>query len=334
MTPPAAPLSAHFRGKGVLIAGGLGFLGSNLARTLVEAGARVALADNLFPQFGGNRFNVDGVESRLHIAICDVRDQEKLQRLVVGQDYLFNLVGQTSHMDSMQEPFVDLDINARAQLAILETCRQHNPEIRIVFASTRQVYGRPDYLPVDERHALRPVDINGINKIAGESYHILYNNVHGTRTCALRLTNTYGPRMRVKDARQTFLGLWIRLLVEGKPFEVWGGEQWRDFTYVDDMTEAFLIAASSDISNGKIYNIGGDRAVTLTQAAELAAAANGGGGYSVCPFPADRKRIDIGDYYADYRLVAAELGWAPRVSLEQGLERTIRYYRDHLAKYL
>ena len=323
-----------FRGRNVLITGGLGFLGSNLARRLVDAGAKITLVDNLMPEHGGNRFNVDGIEPRLQISISDVRDSEGMERLVTGQDYLFNLVGQSSHLDSMLDPCTDLEVNTRAQLVILEACRRRNPAIKIVFAGTRQVYGRPDYLPVDERHAVRPVDVNGINKLAGESYHILYNNVHGIRACALRLTNAYGPRMRVKDARQTFLGLWIRLLVEGKRFEVWGGEQWRDFTYVDDVLEALLLAAGSEASCGRIYNVAGDRALTLAEVAELAVVANGGGAYSVCPFPEERKRIDIGDYYADGALIRAELGWTPRVSLEQGLEQTLRYYRDHLAKYV
>ena len=182
----------------------------------MELGAHVTLVDSLIPEYGGNLFNIAGIEDRVRVNISDVRDEHSMRYLVQGQDYLFNLAGQTSHMDSMQAPDTDLEINCRAQLSILEACRQHNPGIKIVFASTRQIYGKPDYLPVDEKHLLRPVDVNGINKMAGEWYHILYNNVYGIRACALRLTNTYGPRMRVKDARQTFLGIWIRLLLEGK----------------------------------------------------------------------------------------------------------------------
>ena len=252
-----------YKGKQILITGGLGFIGSNLARRLVEFGAHVTLVDSLIPEYGGNLFNISGMENKVRINISDVRDEHSLRYIVQGQDYLFNLAGQTSHMDSMQDPFADLDINCRAQLSILETCRQYNPNIKIVFASTRQIYGKPAYLPVDERHLLRPMDVNGINKMAGEWYHILYNNVYGIRACALRLTNTYGPRMRIKDARQTFLGVWIRLLVEGKPFEVWGGEQLRDFTYVDDAVEAFLLAAVREEANGRVYNLGGCEALSL-----------------------------------------------------------------------
>lgn len=318
----------------MLITGGLGFIGSTLAHRLVALGAEVTLVDSLIPEYGGNLHNIAGIETRVHANISDVRDVHSLKYLVQGQEMIFNLAGQTSHMDSMQDPFTDLEINARAQLAILEACRRHNPRVKIVFASTRQIYGRPDYLPVDERHPLRPVDVNGINKLAGEQYHLLYNQVYGIRGCVLRLTNTYGPRMRVKDARQTFLGIWIKCLVEDTRFEVWGGEQLRDFTYVDDAVDALLLAATRDAANGKVYNLGGERVVTLLELADLCVAVNHGGTYEVHEFPTDRKRIDIGDYYADDSLIQDDLGWQPGVSLEAGLARTIAYYRDNLVRYL
>jgi len=259
-----------FAGKSILITGGLGFIGSNLARTLADGGARVTVVDSLIPDYGGNLFNLRGYEGRIRINIADIRDEFSMAYLVQGQDYLFNLAGQTSHLDSMKNPFVDLDINCRSQLFILEACRKHNPAIRIVYASTRQIYGRPDFLPVHEGHLLHPTDVNGINKMAGEWYHILYSNVYGIRTCALRLTNTYGPRMRVKDARQTFLGIWIKNLVEGKRIGVWGdGLQVRDFNYVDDVTDAMLMAALSEQSNGQIYNLGSPERVTLKDLAAL-----------------------------------------------------------------
>src|SRR6266436_5809849 len=220
-----------FEGSNVIITGGLGFIGSNLARRLVELGAQVTLLDSLVPEYGGNLFNIADIESRMRVNISDVRDQHSIRYLIQGQDYLFNLAGQTSHMDSMQDPYTDLEINCRSQLSILEACRHFNKDIKIVFASTRQIYGKPDYLPVDEKHLLRPADVNGINKMAGEWYHILYNNAYGIPACALRLTNTYGPRMRVKDARQTFVGVWLRAVIEERGFEVWGGDQLRDFTY-------------------------------------------------------------------------------------------------------
>ena len=323
-----------FTGRKVLITGGLGFIGSNLARRLVDLGARVTLVDSLIPEYGGNLFNIAGLEDHVQVNISDVRDQHSMRYLVQGQDYLFNLAGQTSHMDSMEDPGTDLEINCRAQLSILEACRRYNPRIKVVFASTRQIYGKPDYLPVDEKHLLRPVDVNGINKMAGEWYHILYNNVYELRACALRLTNTIGPRMRIKDARQTFLGVWVRLLLEGKTFEVWGGEQLRDFTYVDDVVDAFLLAAASKEANGEVFNLGCERVIGLKALADLLVEVNGGGRYEIRSFPPDRKRIDIGDYYADYSRIRSVLEWEPKVSLREGLARTVAFFRDNLAHYL
>jgi UDP-glucose 4-epimerase len=318
----------------VLITGGLGFIGSNLARRLVELGAKVLLVDSLIPEYGGNLFNIAGIEDQVQTNISDVRDEHSMRYLIRGRDYLFNLAGQTSHLDSMQNPYTDLEINCRAQLSILETCRKFNPNVKIVFAGTRQIYGKPEYLPVDEKHLLRPVDVNGINKMAGEWYHILYHNVYGIRTCALRLTNTYGPRMRVKDARQTFLGLWIRLCVENKPFEVWGGNQLRDFTYVDDAVDAMLLSATEERANGQIFNLGGDCVISLKDLADLLVKVNCGGKYDIHDFPPDRKRIDIGDYYSDYNLIKSALGWEPGIVLREGLVRTLNFYREHLEQYL
>ena len=323
-----------FAGRRVLISGGLGFIGSNLARNLVDLGARVTLVDSLVPEYGGNLFNIAGLEDRVQVNVSDVRDEYSLRYLVQHKDLLFNLAGQTSHADSMQDPYTDLDINCRAQLSILESCRKHNPDIKIIFASTRQVYGKPDYLPVDEKHLLRPADVNGINKMAGEWYHIVYNNVYGVRACALRLTNTIGPHMRVKDARQTFVGIWIRQILEDQAFEVWDGDQVRDFTYVDDAVDALLLTASSEKTDGQVFNLGGTCVINLKELAELLIDVNGGGKYVVRSYPADRKKIDIGDYYADFSRIRSVLGWEPRVSLRDGLARTLAFYREHLKHYI
>jgi UDP-glucose 4-epimerase len=301
---------------------------------LLDLGAGVTLLDSLIPQYGGNLFNIAGIEPRIRVNISDVRDAHSMRFLVQDHDILFNLAGQTSHMDSMEDPYTDLEINCRSQISILEACRNHNPNIRVVFASTRQIYGKPDYLPVNEAHLLRPVDVNGINKMAGEWYHILYNNVFGIAACALRLTNTYGPRMRIKDARQTFLGIWIKLLIEGKPFEVWEGHQLRDFTYADDAVEALLLAAGDPQMRGQALNLGGDRVVSLKELADLLIEVNGGGEYTQRSYPADRKRIDIGDYYADDTRLRTTLGWEPKVDLRTGLARTLEFYRQNLEHYL
>ncbi len=330
---PRVERGIFFRRK-ILITGGLGFIGSNLARRLVELDGQVTLVDSLIPEYGGSLFNICDIERQVKVNISDVRDEHSMHYLVRGQDYLFNLAGQTSHLDSMHDPYTDLEINCRAQMSILEACRKHNPDIKVVFASTRQIYGKPEYLPVDEKHRIHPVDVNGINKMAGESYHILYNDVYGIRTCALRLTNTYGPRMRVRDARQTFLGVWIRAVVEGKPFEVWGGQQLRDFTYVDDAVEAFLMAAGKEDANGQVFNLGGEGVISLKDLADLLIEVNGGGNYNIHSFPSERKRIDIGDYFADYERIHSVLGWRPQVALRNGLARTLAYFQENLARYL
>lgn len=323
-----------FDGARVLITGGCGFIGSNLARRLKGLGAEIVLVDSLVPEYGGNLFNIEDLRDRVTLNVADVRDPHSMRYLVQGHDFLFNLAGQTSHLDSMSDPQTDLDINCRAQLTILEACRAANRNIRVVFASTRQVYGRPEYLPVDERHPVHPVDVNGINKLAGEWFHRLYNDVYGIGTTVLRLTNTYGPRMRIKDARQTFVGVWIRSLLEGAPFEVWGGEQKRDFTYVDDAVEALLTAATHPEARGQVYNLGGLEVITLKALAEQLIAVHGSGRYQVRAFPEERKQIDIGDYHSDFSSIRAALGWAPQIGLATGLARTLAFFRAQLAHYL
>jgi UDP-glucose 4-epimerase len=323
-----------FAGSDVLITGGLGFIGSAVARRLVNLGAKVTLVDSLIPEYGGNRFNIQDIRDQVIVDPTDVRDAEAMARLIKKRQFLFNLAGQTSHLDSMTDPITDLNINAAAQLQILEACRLHNRDLKIVFASTRQLYGRPQYLPVDENHPINPVDVNGINKLAGERYHLLYNDVYGIRACALRLTNTYGPGMRVKDARQTFLGVWIRRLIEKEPIQIFGnGEQRRDFNFVSDVVDALLLAAAKKNSEGQVFNLGDRSHVSLKELAELLVRINGEGRYQLIPFPEDRRAIDIGDYYSDFDKIENALGWSPRITLEEGLKATLEYYRQNHAQY-
>ncbi len=325
-----------FEGKQVLITGGLGFIGSNLARRLVDLGAKVLLVDSLIPGYGGNLFNVDGLESKLRINIADVRDANGMGYLVQSQDFLFNLAGQVSHIDSMRDPLTDLEINCRSQLSILEACRHGNPDVRIVYASTRQIYGKPTKLPADEYHPVHPTDVNGINKASGEMYHQLYHQVYGLRTTSLRLTNTYGPRQLVKHPRQGFAGWFIRQAVLGEEIQLFGdGQQKRDFNYVDDVVEASLLAAVSPEAVGEIYNLGATPPTSLLEFVEtLLAVAGGGGGFQIVPFPEERKRIDIGDFYNDYSKIHRALGWEPRVSLNDGLTESVEFYRRHIDRYL
>jgi UDP-glucose 4-epimerase len=323
-----------YGGKRVLITGGLGFIGSNLAGRLVELHAKVLLVDSLVPQYGGNLFNIAGIEDRLRVNIADVRDENSMDYLVQNQDIMFNLAGQVSHLDSMRDPYTDLEINTRAQLSILEACRKHNPAIKIVYSSTRQIYGKPDYLPVDERHLVHPTDVNGINTMAGEWYHIVYNNVYGLRATSLRLTNTYGPRMMVKTDRQTALGWFIRLALDGQEIQIFGsGQQKRDYTYVDDVVEALLLAGASEAANGEVFNLGGLAPISHVQLIHSLCAAAGCGGYRLVPFPSERKAIDIGDFYADYSKIERTLGWRPMVDLDEGLRRTVAFYRQHRQHY-
>jgi len=325
----------YYAGKTVVITGGAGFIGSNLAMELVRLGASVSLIDNMMTGHGGNLANLSAIRDLVTLNVSDVRDEMSLEYFIRNGDVVFNLAGQTSHMDSMADPFTDLKINTEAQISLLESCRRHNPSARIVFASTRQIYGRPSELPVTEEHRLEPVDANGINKMAGEWYHVLYHRVYGLKTTSLRLTNTYGPRMRIKDARQTFLGIWIKSTVQHGEFEVWGGEQLRDYNYVTDVTHAFLLAAAEDAAIGKIYNLGHHEVVSLAETAKALVGVAKTGTYRVCPFPKERKSIDIGSFYSSYEKIKSELGWVPRVKLSEGLSRTLDYYADGgLERYL
>jgi UDP-glucose 4-epimerase len=330
----APDLAPSFRDKRVLITGGLGFIGSNLAQELVEAGSDVVLVDSLIPEYGGNLTNIAGIQDDVTVNVSDVRDEHSFRHLVQKQDVVFNLAGQTSHIDSMENPYTDLEINCRSQLSILEACRHYNPEAKVVFASTRQIYGRPEYLPADERHPVAPVDVNGINKVAGEQYHLVYGDVYGIRVAVLRLTNTYGPRMRVKDARQTFLGYWFRLLLSGEELLIFGdGLQRRDFNYVDDAVRAFLLAAASDRATNQVFNLGHSEVLNLVELAELLVKVNGSGSYRIVPFPEDRKAIDIGDYHGDYGKLSEYLGWRPEVPMEEGVARSLAFYREHASEY-
>jgi nucleoside-diphosphate-sugar epimerase len=302
---------------------------------LVDQGNTITVVDSLIPEYGGNLRNLHDIKDKITVSLSDVRDVASINDLIKGHDYLFNLAGQTSHLDSMHDPITDLDINAKAQLSILEACRKYNPDIRIVFASTRQIYGKPKYLPVDEKHPRHPVDVNGINKIAGEQYHILYQEVYGIVSSVLRLTNTYGPRMRIKDARQTFLGIWIRNLLQGKPIQVFGdGKQRRDYNYVEDVLDALLIAATEKNAVGKVYNLGAPDPLSLEDTAKIMCQEIEGGDYQMIPFPEDRKAIDVGDFICDYSALRNEFEWEPKVSFEEGIQRSFEYFKDEFEHYI
>ena len=325
----------RYRGCRVMITGGLGYIGSNLARQLVSLGAEVLLVDSLIPDYGGNLFNINGIEDRLRVNIADVRQTSSMNHLVRGQDVIFNLAGQVSHIDSMRDPYTDLEINCRAQLSILEACRRYNPSVKVVFAGTRQVYGRPSSLPVTEDHLVKPTDVNGINKAAGEYYHLVYNDVFGVRACSLRLTNVYGPRQLIKHNRQGFIAWFIRLALEDREIQIYGdGSQLRDFVFVDDAADAFLRAGANDASNGQVFNVGGLEPIAHRSLVELLVSVAGSGRYSCVEWPAEKKAIDIGDFYADSSLIQRTLGWQPVTKLREGFERTLAFYRQYAEHYL
>jgi UDP-glucose 4-epimerase len=318
-----------------MITGGLGFIGSNLAWKLVDLGARVLLVDSLIDDYGGNLFNICGLEDRLRVNVADVRQQTTMNYLVRGQDVIFNLAGQVSHIDSMRDPYTDLDINCRAQLSILEACRHSNPAVKVVFAGTRQVYGKADSLPVSESHLVRPSDVNGINKAAGEYYHLLYNNVFGVRACSLRLTNVYGPRQLLKHNRQGFIAWFIRLAIEDREIQIYGdGSQLRDFVFVDDAADAFLRAGADDACNGQVLNVGGIEPVAHRDLVQLLIRIAGSGRHRFVDWPPEKKTIDIGDFYADSTRIRQTLGWTPRTGLAEGLRTTVDFFREHFDRYV
>jgi UDP-glucose 4-epimerase len=327
-----------YAGKQTLVTGGLGFIGSNLAIRLLDLGAHVLVVDAVIPETGANPFNIESVHDhpRLSVRTVDVRDVLAMDRLVRNKEVIFNLAGQVSHIDSMQDPFTDLEINCRSQLALLESCRHNAPHTKVIFSSTRQIYGRvpEEDLPVDERRPPNPVDVNGINKLAGERYHVLYNNVYGIRSSVLRLTNTYGPHMLVKNNRQTALGWLIRQAMDGEDIAIFGdGSQLRDFTYVDDAVDAFLNAGANDAANGQVFNVGGLEPISLREVTELLVEIAGTGSYHLVPFPPERKAIDIGSIYVDDRKIRRVLRWRPYVDMRAGLERTVEFYRTHRQHY-
>lgn len=328
--------SKDYSGEEVIITGGMGFIGSNLAHALVEQGAKVTIVDSMIPDYGGNEENISEIRQHLNVSFTDIRDVHALPYLVRGKTTMFNLAGQISHMDSMKDPITDLEINAKSQLFLLETIRKYNPGLIVVYASTRQIYGRSlSKEPVKEDHPLNPTDVNGINKLSGELYHKLYHEIHGIKSVMLRLTNTYGPRQLIKHNRQGFIAWFLNRALLGEEISLYGGgDQKRDFNFISDVVEGFLLAGKTPAAIGKVMNLGGQQSYSLFEVANLLKNLNPKMRIEKVPFPEERKRIDIGSFQADWSLAREILGWHPKVSLERGLAITFDYYRDRLPKYL
>lgn len=326
----------QWNGTRVLVTGGAGFLGANLCHELAARGARVTALDGFLFGGGANPANLDG--AAVELVRADIREVD-LRPLCEGVDVIFNLAAQTSHMGGQRDPLADIAVNAVAQVRLIQAAREAAPTAVVVHASTRQFYGRPLYLPVDEKHPVAPPDANGVSKFAGEQYWMIEHRTAGRPVVSLRLTNCYGPRLRIRDARQTFLGIWLRCALEGRPFEVWGGAQLRDMTYVDDVTRAFLLAAETPACHGQVYNLGGSPPASLLEIAEMTtrrakAAGLPEAGFTTREFPADRASIDIGSYHADDSAFRAATGWQPEIGLEDGIGRSLDWYKTRLAAYL
>ncbi len=323
-----------YRDKKVLVTGGLGFIGSNLAIHLVESGASVTLVDSLAPTCGGNYFNIESIKDRVEVVEGDERDIELMRRLVRGCDFVFSLAGSVSHIESMQDPFNDLQLNCVGPLTVLEACRQINRDARIVYSGTRQSYGRPQSLPLVESHPLNPIDVNGVNKLTAETYHRIYHDAHGMKTVSLRLVNTYGPRQLVRHARQGFVGWFVRQAIDGEEIQIFGdGQQLRGFNYVDEVTQALMIAANREEIYGGAFNLGGSQPYTLEDFVKTLIQIAGKGSYRIVPFPAEKKAIDIGSVYTAWTKFHEATGWSPDIALEDGLRRTVDYYRRYRMHY-
>lgn len=323
-----------YKNKRVLITGGLGFLGSNLALALLGTAKEIILYDALMPMYGGNLFNIKNFKDGVTVIIADIRDAEKMNEAVKGVDFIFNIAGQVSHVDSMIDPFFDLDINCRGNLVLLEACKKYNKDARIIYAGTRGQYGKLDYIPVDEKHKMEPTDIYGVNKMAGEHYHLIYSRAFDMWACSLRINNTYGPRHQMKHGKYGILNWFIRLALDNQAIKVFGeGGQLRDYNYVDDVTEAFLLCGANDKCRNEVYNLGSGKQIKFIDLVKEVIASAGSGKYELVPWPKDREIIEIGDYAANFSKIKNTLGWEPKIFIEDGLQRTCDYYKKYRGKY-
>ena len=330
MHDPVGTRASRYAGTNCLVTGGLGFIGSNLALALAGADAKVTVVDSLEPRHGGDRENVAGAP--VEVIVSDIAERDAVADTVAAADFIFNLAGQVSHLDSMTDPLHDLDINARSQLAFLEHVRRLNPGASIVYASTRQVYGRPRTVPVDESHPLDPVDVNGVSKLAADRLHRLYHRVHAMPATVLRLSNVYGPRQRLDGDHQGFLPSFVRRALGGEAITVFGdGSQRRDCLYVDDAVTALLAANDEPAAYGEIFNIGHHEHESLLEIAHAVVAAAGSGEVVSTPWPEDRARIAIDSYWTDHTKATEMLGWEPTWPLGEGLAATLDHYRSSLA---
>ncbi len=327
-------LDSHYRNRKVLITGGLGFLGSNLAIDLAAKGAEITILDSLHHWYGGNHFNIEPISDRVRLIPGDLRDVELVREAVEGQELVFHIAAQTSHVDSMTSPLFDVDVNCRGTILLLEAMKELAPGARLVYAGTRAQFGKLDYTPVDEKHGAFPVDIYGVNKHAGELYAFVYMNAHGIPATSLRINNSYGPRHQMKHGKYGILNWFVRLAMDGDTIRIFGeGSQLRDYNHVDDVTRAFLAAGASDAAPGQVYNLGCGDPISFRDMVKAIIETTGSGRYEHVPWPKEREDIEVGDYVADFSKATRELDWKPLVPFQQGLEETVAFYREHQTHY-
>lgn len=325
---------AFYSGKSVLITGGLGFIGSNLARALVPLGAKVTVLDARLPPYGANLFNLHGVESLVRVVEGDIRDPKVLSAVVPGTAVVFNLAAQVSYLDSGKEPFLDNDINCLGHLQVLEAVAKYAPDAKVCFSSSRLVYGRILTTPVDESYPTQPLSIYGVHKLAAEKYYRIYYDTRAVRSTVIRIPNPYGPRQQVKHPKYSIVGWFVRRALDSETVEVFGqGEQERDYLYVDDIVDAFLRVAATDRTDGEVYNVGTDERVRFVDMVDTVLAVVGSGTKVHVPWPTAYEKNETGSYRADTRKIHTAVGWTPRVRLRDGITRTVAYYRQHRQHY-
>jgi len=327
-------LQETFAGRSVLITGGLGFIGSNLAISLVALGAGVTLVDALIPEYGGNPFNIEPVRGCVQVNYGDICDRHAMDWLVRGQDYVFHLAGQVSHVMSLTDPYPDIEYNIKGTVVVMEALRRFNPAAKVIFTGTRGQYGPAVRLPVSEAAPTNPKGIYEISNLTAEKIIQVYYHTHGIRAVLLRLTNVYGPRAQMKHARYGVANWFIRQAVDDQTIAVFGdGCILRDFLYVDDCVRAILQAAACEEANGDIFNVGLDRPTSFRELAELIVAVAGSGSWDFAPFTPEREAQEPGDFYSDISKIRRVMGWEPHTDLADGIRQTLAYYRRFKAHY-
>lgn len=323
-----------FKGKKILVTGGLGFVGSNLSIRLAELGADVLIVDNMLPRQGGNLFNIEPVKDKVKVNISDIRNAASMNHLVKNIDYVFHIAGQVNHVDSVKNPLNDLSINVEGTLIIMEALRMNNPGAKVIFTGTRGEYGSSLKLPVEESHAINPIGIYAITNFAAERIVLTYNNLHNIKSVCLRITNTYGPRHQMAHDEYGVFNWFIRKAIDNEVIPIFGdGRILRDYLYIDDLTESLLKTAISDKVYGEVYNIGSGIPLSFIDLANKIIKIAGSGKVDYTEFTSERKALEPGDYYADITKIKTDAGWEPKITLEDGIERTIKYYKQFKKYY-